>query len=206
MLHLSRDVQNWKKGCSFQFQNYFLFTVTDVSPIIIDEENGIVYSPALRRSDYMAQRLKDMKEKRENLSPTGMCSSRSTCWWTVLKIFQHFWTTRISHICHFLSASQMVESCSPTRLKPSLGRTPTLIKLICKTKCCDLLVFDKKAGRYSNKMKPDGHMLKSKLGCSCVYCQWLSGMLLLLSCIRLDTVTDRNKATLPPHWSLLTVQ
>ncbi|TNN56153.1 Microcephalin [Liparis tanakae] len=44
--------------------------VTDVSPIIIDEENGIVYSPALKRSDYMAQRLKDMKEKRENLSPT----------------------------------------------------------------------------------------------------------------------------------------
>eukprot|EP00064_Thunnus_orientalis_P011453 superscaffoldBa00001655_g11484 len=45
--------------------------VTDVSPIIIDEENGIVYSPALKRSDYMAQRLKDMKEKRENLSPTA---------------------------------------------------------------------------------------------------------------------------------------
>ncbi|KAG8000064.1 Microcephalin, partial [Nibea albiflora] len=44
--------------------------ITDVSPIIIDEENGIVYSPALKRSDYMAQRLKDMKEKRENLSPT----------------------------------------------------------------------------------------------------------------------------------------
>ncbi|XP_065815862.1 microcephalin isoform X1 [Labrus bergylta] len=45
--------------------------VTEVSPIIIDEENGIVYSPALKRSDYMAQRLKDMKEKRENLSPTA---------------------------------------------------------------------------------------------------------------------------------------
>ncbi|XP_022061005.2 microcephalin [Acanthochromis polyacanthus] len=45
--------------------------VTDVSPIIIDEENGIVYSPALKRSDYMAQRLKDMKDKRENLSPTA---------------------------------------------------------------------------------------------------------------------------------------
>ncbi|KAK2824221.1 hypothetical protein Q5P01_021396 [Channa striata] len=44
--------------------------VTDVSPIIIDEENGIVYSPALKRSAYMAERLKDMKEKRENLSPT----------------------------------------------------------------------------------------------------------------------------------------
>lgn len=49
-------------------------TVTDVSPIIIDEENGIVYSPGLKRSDYMAQRLRDMKEKRENLSPTGICS------------------------------------------------------------------------------------------------------------------------------------
>ncbi|KAK5882340.1 hypothetical protein CesoFtcFv8_020937 [Champsocephalus esox] len=37
---------------------------TDYSPIIIDQENGIFYSPALKRSDYMAQRLKDMKEKR----------------------------------------------------------------------------------------------------------------------------------------------
>ncbi|KAM4590834.1 microcephalin [Odontesthes bonariensis] len=45
--------------------------VTDMSPIIIDEENGIIYSPALKRSDYMAQRLKDMKDKRENLSPTA---------------------------------------------------------------------------------------------------------------------------------------
>ncbi|XP_031732082.1 microcephalin isoform X1 [Anarrhichthys ocellatus] len=72
--------------------------ITDVSsPIIIDEENGIVYSPALKRSDYMAQRLKDMKEKRENLS---------------------------------LTASQMVESCSPTGLKPCLGSTPTILKLM----------------------------------------------------------------------------
>ncbi|KAM8858613.1 microcephalin isoform 2-T2 [Spinachia spinachia] len=71
--------------------------VTDVSPIIIDEENGIVYSPALKRSDYMAQRLKDMKEKRENLSPT---------------------------------ASQMVESCSPAGVKPFLGSTPTVLKLM----------------------------------------------------------------------------
>ncbi|XP_030603457.1 microcephalin [Archocentrus centrarchus] len=71
--------------------------VTDVSPIIIDEENGIVYSPAFKRSDYMAQRLKDMKDKRENLSPT---------------------------------ASQMVESPSPTGLKPSLGSTPTVLKLM----------------------------------------------------------------------------
>ncbi|XP_069570100.1 microcephalin [Brachyistius frenatus] len=71
--------------------------VTDVSPILIDEENGIVYSPAFKRSDYMAQRLKDMKDKRENLS---------------------------------LTASQMVESCSPTGLNPSLGRTPTVLKLM----------------------------------------------------------------------------
>ncbi|XP_059215332.1 microcephalin isoform X2 [Centropristis striata] len=69
--------------------------VTDVSPIIIDEENGIIYSPAWKRSDYMAQRLKDMKEKRENISPT---------------------------------ASQMVESSSPTGLKPCLGSTPTVLK------------------------------------------------------------------------------
>ena len=55
-------------------QIFFLPTVTDVSPIIIDEENGIVYSPGLKRSDYMAQRLKYMKKKRENPSPTGMWS------------------------------------------------------------------------------------------------------------------------------------
>ncbi|KAJ4949270.1 hypothetical protein JOQ06_020786 [Pogonophryne albipinna] len=71
---------------------------TDYSPIIIDQENGILYSPALKRSDYMAQRLKDMKEKRENISPT---------------------------------ASQMVESCPPSGLKPSLGSTPTVFKFTC---------------------------------------------------------------------------
>ncbi|XP_046885586.1 microcephalin isoform X2 [Hypomesus transpacificus] len=45
--------------------------ITDVSPFIIDEDNGIVYSPTLKRSDSMAQRLKVMKEKREKLSPTA---------------------------------------------------------------------------------------------------------------------------------------
>uniref|UniRef100_A0A674EZ56 Microcephalin 1 n=1 Tax=Salmo trutta TaxID=8032 RepID=A0A674EZ56_SALTR len=45
--------------------------ITDVSPYIIDEENGIVYSPSMKRSESMAQRLKEMREKRENLSPTG---------------------------------------------------------------------------------------------------------------------------------------
>ncbi|XP_041714195.1 microcephalin [Coregonus clupeaformis] len=45
--------------------------ITDVSPYIIDEENGIVYSPSMKRSDSMAQRLKEMRETRENLSPTA---------------------------------------------------------------------------------------------------------------------------------------
>lgn len=58
--------------------NDILLTVSDVSPIIIDEENGIVYSPGLKRSDYMEARLREMKEKRENLSPTGIsCCANS---------------------------------------------------------------------------------------------------------------------------------
>uniref|UniRef100_A0A3Q3DI73 Microcephalin 1 n=1 Tax=Hippocampus comes TaxID=109280 RepID=A0A3Q3DI73_HIPCM len=44
--------------------------VTDDSPFVIDEDSGIVYSPACKRTDYMAERLKHMKEKRENISPT----------------------------------------------------------------------------------------------------------------------------------------
>ncbi|KAJ8013724.1 hypothetical protein DPEC_G00032770 [Dallia pectoralis] len=44
--------------------------IKDISPYIIDEENGIVYSPSWKRSDSMARRLKEMKERRENLSPT----------------------------------------------------------------------------------------------------------------------------------------
>ncbi|KAJ8248215.1 hypothetical protein GJAV_G00239650 [Gymnothorax javanicus] len=42
----------------------------DVSPFLIDEENGIVYSPSSRRARDMAQRLKVMREKRESLSRT----------------------------------------------------------------------------------------------------------------------------------------
>ncbi|XP_056327373.1 microcephalin isoform X2 [Danio aesculapii] len=45
--------------------------VSDTSPFIIDEERGIVYSPSLKRSDSMAQRLKEMKAGREHLSPTA---------------------------------------------------------------------------------------------------------------------------------------
>ncbi|TSN48497.1 Microcephalin [Bagarius yarrelli] len=46
-------------------------TDTDTSPFIIDEEHGIVYSPSSRRADTMAQRLKEMRAQRENLSPTA---------------------------------------------------------------------------------------------------------------------------------------
>ncbi|XP_051507452.1 microcephalin-like isoform X2 [Myxocyprinus asiaticus] len=45
--------------------------VSDMSPFIIDEENGIVYSPSLKRSDSMAQRLREMRAQREHLSPTA---------------------------------------------------------------------------------------------------------------------------------------
>uniref|UniRef100_A0A4W5QYP8 Uncharacterized protein n=1 Tax=Hucho hucho TaxID=62062 RepID=A0A4W5QYP8_9TELE len=45
--------------------------IADVSPYIIDEEKGIVYSPSMKRCDFMAQRLKEMREARENLSPTA---------------------------------------------------------------------------------------------------------------------------------------
>ncbi|XP_014035663.1 microcephalin isoform X2 [Salmo salar] len=44
---------------------------TDVSPYVIDEEKGIVYSPSMKRCDFMAQRLKEMREARENLSPAA---------------------------------------------------------------------------------------------------------------------------------------
>ncbi|KPP77122.1 hypothetical protein Z043_103480 [Scleropages formosus] len=45
--------------------------ISDTSPFIIDEESAIVYSPLSRRAESMAHRLKEMKEKRENLSPTA---------------------------------------------------------------------------------------------------------------------------------------
>ncbi|XP_077074177.1 microcephalin isoform X2 [Siphateles boraxobius] len=44
---------------------------SDTSPFVIDEESGIVYSPSLKRSDSMAQRLREMRAQREHLSPTA---------------------------------------------------------------------------------------------------------------------------------------
>lgn len=57
------------------FLIYFLFIVSDTSPFVIDEESGIVYSPSLKRSDGMAQRLREMRAQREHLSPTGISSN-----------------------------------------------------------------------------------------------------------------------------------
>ncbi|XP_048063345.1 microcephalin isoform X2 [Megalobrama amblycephala] len=45
--------------------------VSDTSPFVVDEESGIVYSPSLKRSDSMAQRLREMRVQREHLSPTA---------------------------------------------------------------------------------------------------------------------------------------
>ncbi|XP_048865683.1 microcephalin isoform X2 [Brienomyrus brachyistius] len=54
--------------------------LSDVSPFLIDEESAIVYSPSSRRADAMAQRLRQMKHSRENLSPTAsqMTTSQSS--------------------------------------------------------------------------------------------------------------------------------
>uniref|UniRef100_A0A3B3T3E4 Microcephalin 1 n=1 Tax=Paramormyrops kingsleyae TaxID=1676925 RepID=A0A3B3T3E4_9TELE len=53
---------------------------SDVSPFLIDEESAIVYSPSSRRADAMAERLRQMKQSRENLSPTAsqMTTSQSS--------------------------------------------------------------------------------------------------------------------------------
>lgn len=108
----------------------FHFAVSDVSPIIIDEENGIVYSPGLRRSDYMAARLREMKEKGENLSPTGI---RCRANWFIDKVLQYMtYSSKEIDTCTAVSASQKFESCSPTGLRPSLGSSPTVLKLACK--------------------------------------------------------------------------
>ncbi|XP_050982686.1 microcephalin isoform X2 [Labeo rohita] len=55
--------------------------VSDASPFVIDEENGVVYSPSLKRSDSMARRLREMRAQREHLSPTAsqMLESGSGC-------------------------------------------------------------------------------------------------------------------------------
>lgn len=52
----------------------FLCADTDV-PVLLFEDNGsLIYSPVNKIKDQcneMERRIKDMKEKRENLSPTG---------------------------------------------------------------------------------------------------------------------------------------
>ncbi|XP_058881028.1 microcephalin isoform X5 [Acipenser ruthenus] len=55
---------------------------TGVPVLPFDEDGSTAYSPTLAvplRGDAMAQRLKEMKEKRENLSPTGSESDTAAC-------------------------------------------------------------------------------------------------------------------------------
>ncbi|XP_037127558.1 microcephalin isoform X2 [Syngnathus acus] len=52
--------------------------VPDDSPIIIDEDSGTLYSPSFKRAEYMAERLKRMKEQHENISPTASQMSSSS--------------------------------------------------------------------------------------------------------------------------------
>ncbi|XP_077585192.1 microcephalin isoform X2 [Stigmatopora nigra] len=49
--------------------------VRDDSPFFTDEDGRVVYSPSYKRSEYMAERLKQMKEENENISPTASQTS-----------------------------------------------------------------------------------------------------------------------------------
>lgn len=108
-------------------------TVTDpdTSPFIIDEENGIVYSPSSKRADTMAQRLREMRAQRENLSPTGM--STWFFFFFSFRCLEHLiYPIPISFFMQifFLSASQMQGSPMDDSTRPSLGGTPTELNLL----------------------------------------------------------------------------
>lgn len=94
-----------------------MLTVSDVSPIIIDEDNGIVYSPGLKRSDYMAARLRDMKENRENLPSTGMscCANKF--------IFLKIQAAKFVFILHPIALFQLHKYLNPA---PLLAQNPPL--------------------------------------------------------------------------------
>lgn len=52
----------------------FLCVETDTPVLLFDEDGSLVYSPVNKirnQSSGMERRIKEMKEKRENLSPTG---------------------------------------------------------------------------------------------------------------------------------------
>ncbi|XP_057704740.1 microcephalin [Corythoichthys intestinalis] len=51
--------------------------VRDDSPFFIDEDGNVAYSSPFKVSEYMAERLKQMKEENENISPTASQMSSS---------------------------------------------------------------------------------------------------------------------------------
>lgn len=51
------------------------FLETDIPVLLFEDDGSLVYSPASKikyQCSVMERRIKDMKEKRENVSPTGM--------------------------------------------------------------------------------------------------------------------------------------
>lgn len=51
------------------------FLETDIPLLLFEDDGSLVYSPASKikyQCSVMERRIKDMKEKRENVSPTGM--------------------------------------------------------------------------------------------------------------------------------------
>lgn len=55
--------------------NYFFFCIeTDIPVLLFEDDGSLVYSPVSKIRDQcseMERRINEMKEKRENLSPTG---------------------------------------------------------------------------------------------------------------------------------------
>lgn len=103
-----------------------------------------MYSPSSRRADTMAQRLREMRAQRENLSPSGM----STCFVFSFRCLQRCLMLCLGHWIYFIfifpltlgvfesrvscfiqlffsSASQTLSSPMDDSLRPSLGDTPT---------------------------------------------------------------------------------
>uniref|UniRef100_A0A3P9AFP2 BRCT domain-containing protein n=1 Tax=Esox lucius TaxID=8010 RepID=A0A3P9AFP2_ESOLU len=124
--------------------------ITDVSPYIIDEENGIVYSPSLKRSDAMAQRLQEMREKRENLSPTGrfyVCGRLSAVYSTLRTLVMTSMSTEkqntVTQVVSALGGFSVVdEVCESTTHVVSGGNRRTLNILRGIARGCWILSFE----------------------------------------------------------------
>lgn len=73
----------------------FFYKGTGVPVLPFDKDGSTAYSPTLAvplRGDAMAQRLKEMKEKRENLSPTGNFNSEFVVYCFSLRMDTSQWS------------------------------------------------------------------------------------------------------------------